>query len=180
MHTKNFGDVESIGDVFGIPEESGWCVARSDTLRNICRTNMMAVFDTCKMPSRPSRIEFEPETEIEALSAALDEDLGGLVQNLHELTSFFSTSATDQPKTHLPAPSQQLEARVAAILAKSTEATVADVPQTPFVDVFRVGSMSISDDEDEDESSSSESEMDPFSFDAPSVYRSAPNGFRLH
>lgn len=180
MHTKNFGDVESIADVFGIPEESGWCVARSDTLRNTCRTNMMAVFDTCKMPSRPSRIEFEPETEIEALSAALDEDLGGLVQNLHELTSFFSTSATDEPKTQLPAPSQQLEARVAAILAKSTEATVADVPQTPFVDVFRVGSMSISDDDDEAESSSSESEMDPFSFDAPSVYRSAPNGFRLH
>ena len=129
------------------------------------------------MPSRPSRIEFEPETETEVLSASLDEDLGGLVQNLHELTSFFSTSIADPGKTQLPAPSQQLEARVAAILAKSTEATVADVPQTPFVDVFRVGSMSLSD--DEDESSSSESEMDPFSFDTPSIH-SVPNGFRLH
>jgi len=104
MHTKMLGDVESIADVFGMPEESGWCVAQSEKLRHVCRTNMMAVFDTCKMPSRPSRIDFEPETEAEALSASLDDDLGGLVQNLHELTSFFSTSNGDRPKIEIPAP----------------------------------------------------------------------------
>ena len=180
MHTKMLGEVESVAEVFGMPEESGWCVARSASLRQVCRANMMAVFDTCKMPSRPSRIDFEPETEVEALSVSLDEDLGGLVQNLHELTSFFSNSNGDRPKVEIPAPSQQLEARVAAILAKSTEATGADVPETPFVDVFRVGSVYISDDEGEDDSSSSESEMDAFIFDSPTVYRSAPNGFRLH
>lgn len=180
MHTKMLGDVESVADVFGMPEESGWCVARSENLRHVCRTNMMAVFDTCKMPSRPSRIDFEPETEAEALSTSLDEDLGGLVQNLHELTSFFSNSNGDRPKAEIPAPSQQLEARVAAILAKSTEGAGPDVPDTPFVDVFRVGSTYISDEEDEDESSSGESETDAFIFDSPSVYRSAPNGFRLH
>jgi hypothetical protein len=179
MHSKMLGDVESVADVFGMPEESGWCVARSEALRQVCRANTMAVFDTCKMPSRPSRIDFEPETEAEALSSSLDDDLGGLVQNLHELTSFFSTSNGDRSKAEFPAPSQQLEARVAAILAKSTE-TTADVPETPFVDVFRIGSMTISEDEDEDESSSGESEMDAFIFDSPSVYRGAPNGFRMH
>jgi len=177
MHTKLLGDIESVADIFGMPEESGWCVARSENLRHICRTNMMAVFDTCKMPSRPSRIDFEPETEAEALSASLDEDLGGLVQNLHELTSYFSAPNGHRPKVELLAPSQQLEARVAAILAKSAEATGTDVPETPFVDVFRVGSTYIED--EEDEGSSSESEKDAFIFDSPSVYR-APNGFRLH
>jgi len=180
MHTKVLEDVESVADVFGMPEESGWCVAQSDTLRHVCRANMMAVFDTCKMPSRPSRIDFEPEAEGEALSTSLDDDLGGLVQNLHELTSFFSTSNGDRPKAEIPPPSQQLEARVAAILAKSTEATGVDVPETPFVDVFRVGGTSTSDDEDEDEASSNESEMDAFIFDSPSVYRNAPNNFQLH
>jgi len=139
----------------------------------------LAVFDTCKI-SRPSRIDFEPEIETGALSATMDEDLGGLVQNLHELTSYFSASNGDRPKGEIPVPSQQLEARVAAILAKSAEATGSDVPETPFVDVFRVSSAHISDDEDDDESlSSGESEMDAFIFDSPSVYR-APNGFRLH
>lgn len=186
MHTKSLGDVESVADVFGMPEESGWCIARSEKMRHICRSNTMAVFDTCKMPSRPSRIEFEPEIEVEtftaSLSAALDEDLGGLVQNLHELTSFFATSTpTNEVGGQMP-PSQQLEARVAAILAKSTDATGTDVPPTPFEDVFRVSTMSISDEDedDEDESSDGESEMDAFIFDSPSVYRSAPNGFRLH
>jgi len=103
-----------------------------------------------------------------------------LVQNLHELTSFFSNSNGDRPKAELPAPSQQLEARVAAILAKSAEGPGPDVPETPFVDVFRVGSIYDSDEDDDDESSSGESEIDAFIFDSPSVYRSAPNGFRLH
>ena len=181
MHIKTLGSVENHTEVFGMPEDSGWCVARSDALRQICRSNTMAVFDTCKMPSRPSRIEFEPEQESEtfsaSLSASLDEDLGGLVQNLHELTSFFSTSATTHHAMDpMPTPSQQLEARVAAILAKSTDMT--EVPQTPFEDVFRVNGMPTSDDEEDDSSSDGESEMDAFIFDSPSVYRSAPNGFR--
>ena len=183
MHIKTLGSVENHTEVFGMPEDSGWCVARSDALRQICRSNTMAVFDTCKMPSRPSRIEFEPEQESEtfsaSLSASLDEDLGGLVQNLHELTSFFSTSATTHHAMDpMPTPSQQLEARVAAILAKSTDMT--EVPQTPFEDVFRVNGMPTLDDEEDDSSSDGESEMDAFIFDSPSVYRSAPNGFRLH
>lgn len=179
MHMDALGGTESVADVFGRPEDSGWCVPRPDVVRRTCRSNLMAVFDTCKMPSRPSYIEFQPETETDVMSITIDDDLGGLVQNLHELTTFFSNPVNEKQRPQHGAPSQQLEARVAAILAKSTEPTIADMPYTPFVDVFRVGAMSTSDDEDEDDSSSGESEMDAFIFDSPEIYRSAPNGLQL-
>lgn len=165
--------------VFGVPEESGWCIVKADDLRQTCRTNVMAVFDTCAMSSRPSQIVFEPEVEALAVrKTEEEEDLGGLVQNLHDLTSFFQEV---KPPTSI-LPSRRLEARVAAILAKSTapEAVLeSDIPPTPFVDVFRVGSMSGSDDES-DEYSHSESDRDAFVFDTPGIYRSALNGSRLH
>ncbi|KAJ3788761.1 cell morphogenesis N-terminal-domain-containing protein [Lentinula aff. detonsa] len=178
MHSRTLPssqDVDSVATVFGVPEESGWSVVKADQVRDACRSNLEEVFDTCSMPTRPSRIEFEPE-EIEALAepSRVGEDLGGLVQNLHNLTTFFQ----DDIKTpmNLTVPNRRLEARVAAILAKSTASeTVMDIPSTPFVDVFRVAGMSS--DEDSDESSAnSDEELDAFYFDSPSVYRSAPNG----
>jgi hypothetical protein len=78
-------------------------------------------------------------------------------------------------------PNRRLEARVAAILAKSISSeAVTDVPQTPFRDVFRVGAMSPM--EESDEYSDTDSELDAFIFDSAvtSIYRSAPNGSRLH
>ena len=169
--------VDSVADIFGLPEESGWCVPRPDALREVCRSNVMAVFDTCKMPSRPSRIDFEPETL--GIPDSLEEDLGDLVQNLHELTTFFQEDEPSRVDLPMPMPSQQLEARVAAILAKSTLSDiVTDVPQTPFLDVFRVGDVPISDESDEE--SDTDSELDAFIFDSPSIYRPALNGSRLH
>jgi hypothetical protein len=183
MHSRSLTkDVNSVATVFGLPEPSGWCVVQSDTLRGTCRSNMMAVFDTCSMPSRPSRIDFEPEVEALASSSPLQEDLGGLVQNLHDLTTFFQE---DERSSEVPpvftVPNRRLEARVAAILAKSISSeAVTDVPQTPFRDVFRVGAMSPT--EESDEYSDTDSELDAFIFDSPatSIYRSAPNGSRLH
>ena len=150
-------NLESEADVFGVPLESGWSVPKPELAREICRTNVMAVFDTCKVPARPSRIDFEPEDLVMLSSESIqDEDLGDLVQNLHELSTFFQ-----EPSHHKqPMPNTRLEARVAAILAKSA----ADVPQTPFVDVFRVGSMDDYDDSDDD--SASDSGSDLFEYDA--------------
>jgi hypothetical protein len=167
MNTDRFlKDTNAAGEIFGVPEESGWCVAKPDSVREVCRSNVMAVFDTCKMPSRPSRIDFEPE--VEALADTTAEDLGGLVQNLHELTTFFQEDRP--PKVSVTVPSQQLEARVAAILAKSTATdAVTDAPPTPFLDVFRVESMSLSDDSEED--SDTDLDSDAFIFDSPSIYR---------
>ncbi|KAK0496297.1 cell morphogenesis N-terminal-domain-containing protein [Armillaria luteobubalina] len=180
MHARNLmKEDQSAAIVFGAPEDSGWCVAQADTVRETCRANMMGVFDTCSMPSRPSRIDFQPE-EVEALVARkpTEEDLGGLVQNLHDLTTFFQ----DEPSRPAPmsVPNRRLEARVAAILAKSTAPEViSDVPPTPFVDVFRVSAMEGSDD-DSNEFSDSDDEADAFIFDSPSVFHSVPNGSRYH
>ncbi|KAL0069649.1 Cell morphogenesis protein PAG1 [Marasmius tenuissimus] len=184
MHTRTLPapkEVDSVATVFGVPEESGWCVVKADEMRQACRANVEGVFDTCSMPSRPSRIEFEPE-EIEALASPTPveeeaEDLGGLVQNLHDLTTFFQHR---KPKLNLTStmPNTRLEARVAAILAKSTaHDTINDTPQTPFVDVFHVGAMSS--DEDSDTYSLDSESDDAFYFDSPSIYSSAPNGSRL-
>ncbi|KAF7304959.1 hypothetical protein MKEN_01210500 [Mycena kentingensis (nom. inval.)] len=176
LHARSLPkDVNSSATVFGVPEASGWCVAQVDAQRTTCRSNMMAVFDTCSMPSRPSRIDFEPELEALAASSPMQEDLGGLVQNLHDLTTFFQDDERSADMSGFAIPNRRLEARVAAILAKSISSeTVNDVPQTPFRDVFRVGAGSPA--EESDESSGSDSELDAFIFDSGSSYRSAPNG----
>jgi hypothetical protein len=172
---------DAVTEVFGVPEPSGWCIPRHDRQREICRVNVMAVFDTCKMPTRPSQIDFEPE--IERFVDPLEADLGDLVQNLHELSTYFqetqatissSPSSTTSPVgllVPLPKPNHQLEARVAAILAKSTDATIAaDSPQTPFVDVFSVGATNGDAhgfDDSDDDSDSSEFDADRFAYDHP-------------
>lgn len=175
--------VESVTDIFGIPGASGWCVARPERSQEICRSNIMAVFETCKVPSRPSQIHFEPE-DVERLAspAPSEDDLGGLVQNLHELSSFFqgdSSGAETVPAS--TEPSQQLEARVAAILAKSTESST-DIPQTPFIDVFRVDSAAASAFEQggSDDDTDFSSDSDAFVYDSPAVLRvmRSTNGFR--
>ena len=171
--------MNSIANVFGIPEESGWCVPRPDAVRESCRSNVMAVFDTCKVTSRPSRIVFEPETFVMPDEMdPMEDDLGGLVQNLHDLTTFFQEDSTSSLDLPVGMPNQQLEARVAAILAKSTSSEVTDVPPTPFLDVFRVGGAVDSDESDGD--TDTDSEMDAFVFDSQLSYRIAPNGAHLH
>ena len=166
--------VDTVASIFGLPEESGWCVARPDRLSDICQANVMAVFDTCKMSSRPSRIDFQPESE--SLASPMEDNLGDLVQNLHELTTFFQDDAPLKTQARAPVPSQQVEARVAAILAKSTSDLVIDVPQTPFLDVFRVG---VTSSDESDDESDTDSEPDAFVFDSPAVYRNAPKNSRF-
>lgn len=160
--SRNIG---SEADVFGVPLDSGWSIPKPELAREVCRTNVMAVFDTCKVPARPSRIDFEPEDLLMLSTQSVhDDDLGDLVQNLHELSTFFQ-----EPSPHKQSmPNTRLEARVAAILAKSAT----DAPQTPFVDVFRVGGLGDYDDSDDD--SASDSGSDLFEYDvAPTSMSSA-------
>lgn len=171
MHMQTLqNSAESLTTVFGIPEESGWCIAQVESQREVCRANVGAVFDTCSVPTRPSRIDFEPEVEALADVQPAEDDLGGLVNDLHELTSFFREAphriVTKAPLT----PNRRLEARVAAILAKSTApSTVTDIPQTPFVDVFRVGNGSSAFNDEFEDDSESDSEDDAFIFDTPNI-----------
>lgn len=164
LHNHLQADVkefESVAEIFGIPQDSGWCVPQASALRETCRSNVGAVFDMCnlKVPTRPSHIDFHPEDMIGLSDDADDDDLGDMVQNLHELSSFFR----EMP---MAGHTRQLEARVAAILAKSSD-SMTDIPQTPFVDVFDV--TSVSSYEDSDDASDSDTESNLFEFDSPAI-----------
>jgi len=160
MHFRTFPVVsdpnpESIPTVFGVPEDSGWCIARADVVRATCRANVLAVFDTCSVQTRPSHIEFEPEVEaLASIKTSLADDLGNIVQNLHELTNYPSTSEPNVPT----------QARAAAILDKSTAPDSITDPETPFLDVFNVGGIDHT--EDSDEYSDSDSDIDAPVFDS--------------
>ena len=66
-------------------------------------------------------------------------------------------------------PSRKLEARVAAILAKSTAVdTINDVPQTPFLDVFEV--RHTNDSVESTHETDTDSDEDAFVFDSPLSY----------
>ena len=155
--TANAREVESVAEIFGITEDSGWCVPRLQARRESCRANIGAVCDLHKTPSRPSQITFHEEDVLPLAEQPLADNLGDLVQNLHELSSFF------QDDSHvLAVPNRQLEARVAAILAKSADTNAE--PQTPFTDVFDAATSSSSGVSDEDDWSS-DAESDLFEFD---------------
>lgn len=159
------------GEIFGVPEDSGWCIPRVKSRRSICRNNMLTVAQTCTGALRPSYIDLETRSQIISFSDPLDEDLGVLVQDLHELSEFFQNT---KPRPRILVPSQQLEDRVASIIARSTDDSN-DAPQTPFTDVFHIGKPNdYSDDSGDD--SGSDSELDAFIYDSPTFYQSAPNG----
>ncbi|EED84948.1 predicted protein [Postia placenta Mad-698-R] len=156
-------EVESVAEVFGIPQESGWCVPRSGAVRDICRSNIFALTDSYDTSSSTSHLSFHPEPEEdEADDADPYDDLGDMVQNLHELSSFFQE---ENSVAALPHP--QLEARVAAILAKSRD-VAQELPQTSFVGVFDVGKANAYEDSDE---SDYDSGSDLFEFDSPAILR---------
>ncbi|KAF6757763.1 cell morphogenesis N-terminal-domain-containing protein [Ephemerocybe angulata] len=130
--------------------------------------NVIAVFDTCSVPTRPSRIDFEPEVEA----------LASIKTPNSELMQVHQTPV-------VPIPTRRLEARVAAILAKSTAPDfVSDMPQTPFIDVFRIGSggeEGLVREEESEEDTDSDSDADSFIFDSvTSPRRPAVNGSSYH
>jgi hypothetical protein len=49
-HLRGFG--ENAGEVFGTPEESGWCIARLEEQSASARQNALAVFETCPVGAR--------------------------------------------------------------------------------------------------------------------------------
>ncbi|KAF9561441.1 hypothetical protein CPC08DRAFT_817717 [Agrocybe pediades] len=174
-------DPDSVTTVFGVPEPSGWSIAQADVLRETCQQNVMAVFDTCSVPNRPSRIDFEPEVEaLASIKTPLADDLNGLVNNIHELSSFLNTGPSLK-RNGSTNPTRRLEARVAAILAKSTNPdSITDTPQTPFLDVFNVGGIDNNGGDDSDEYSDNDSDTDAFIFDSLHARRNAPNGQHYH
>lgn len=81
-------EVESVAEVFGIPQQSGWCVPRSGARRDICRSNLSAVVNSSPSSSRLSPVIFQPEDTSSLIDDTFEDELGDMVQNLHELSSF--------------------------------------------------------------------------------------------
>ena len=166
-------EVESVAEIFGIPQESGWCVPRSDALRKTCKHNLYALRHVVHPhdPNQPlthhDYSEMTPSYEDVA-----EDDLGEMVQNLHELSAFFK-----EERAAVPDANRQLEARVAAILAKSTDAT-SDVPQTPFADVFDVDAVEPASPYEDSDDSDYDTSSDLFEFDSPSISRFTSNTSR--
>ncbi|KAF5336607.1 hypothetical protein D9611_006456 [Ephemerocybe angulata] len=188
MKQQQQQEADSVTIVFGTPEESGWSIAQADTLREACRGNVIAVFDTCSVPTRPSRIDFEPEVEaLASIKTPVADDPNGVIRNFQDLNSMFQNSELMQVHQTpvVPIPTRRLEARVAAILAKSTAPDfVSDMPQTPFIDVFRIGSGGeerLVREEESEEDTDSDSDADSFIFDSvTSPRRPAVNGSSYH
>ncbi|KAI6121957.1 cell morphogenesis N-terminal-domain-containing protein [Pisolithus sp. B1] len=162
------------GEVFGVPEESGWSVPHIDARRTEYRHNLYAVAQTCIGSWRPSLVRLESRGNIVSFADGLDEDLGILVQDLHDLSEFFQNSRSHQ---QVLLPSQQLEERVASIIARST-GEPDDAPHTPFADAFQIGNLHYFSDDSADDSES-ESEMDAFVFDSLAYHRDGQNGTHL-
>ncbi|KAH9835250.1 cell morphogenesis N-terminal-domain-containing protein [Rhodofomes roseus] len=161
-------EVESVAEIFGIPQESGWCVPRSDALRKTCKQNLYALRLVVHPhdPDQPlSQTEYPQMTPPYDEQLHQEDDLGEMVQNLHELSAFFKEERSAAPDAN-----RQLEARVAAILAKSTDAT-GDIPQTPFADVFDVDAVEPASPYEDSDDSDYDTSSDLFEFDSPSISR---------
>lgn len=94
MHSRTLPgskDVDSVATVFGVPEESGWSVVKADEVREACRFNLVEVFDTCSMPSRPSLlIELSSESSSDDIPVTRKTSTNGV-----EGTSMIVSGAVD-------------------------------------------------------------------------------------
>ncbi|KAG8901572.1 Cell morphogenesis protein PAG1 [Tulasnella sp. 408] len=127
MHLPGNAPTDVTGEIFGPPSESGWCIAKIEEVRDICRHNLLAVY-TPYQPSIPigpiSVIMFDEEEE-EGLEEGVEITLpprelvpdeasvANLVNTLHDLGEFFQA---DEPT---PPVASNVEERVALILNRS-------------------------------------------------------------
>lgn len=123
---------EPAGAVFGVPSESGWCIARPAQTTQETRTNVLLTYDMCRMP-RPSMLIFEPEPagagagaegEGEGEDLSQENELGELLGRLAGLNSYFKEPGVE--------PSEEALHRAQAILSKSSHPEL--VPETPLAD----------------------------------------------
>lgn len=131
------------GAVFGVPTETGWCIAQPEKMAQDTRLNILSTYDMCRMP-RPSLLIFEPEPEPPAEYGyngygydTIDDDLGDLLGRLAGLNSYFKDK--DQGAQAPEEPSEEVLQRAQAILSKSILNSghldnESGIPETPIVD----------------------------------------------
>jgi hypothetical protein len=126
---------------FGPSLDSNPSLTEAHRVTSTIRANIMAVFDTCKMPERPSVLFFEQEeTSSQSRGSRRTHtskaSLGQLLSNLHDLNNYFQEDE----------PNQEAETKVQAILERSLASKLkrssasseefALEPPTPFIGLF--------------------------------------------
>lgn len=139
MHIRSSRELEENLVVFGMPETSGWCVAKPLEMSALCRRNVQALYESLSITAsaRPVTMAFsvalngisaqDALNNPDAFGAYGDDDLGDLVSQLNDLNSFFTSAGPiPEPIAVSPAPSpapvmfqNEVERRVAAILSRS-------------------------------------------------------------
>lgn len=127
MHLPGNSPTDVTGEIFGLPAESGWCIAKIEEVKDICRHNLLAVYTTYQpsVPIGPVSVIMFDEDEEGALDEGVEITLpprelvsdeasvANLVNTLHDLGEFFQS---DEPP---PPVSSNVEERVALILNRS-------------------------------------------------------------
>ncbi|KAG9125716.1 Cell morphogenesis protein PAG1 [Ceratobasidium sp. 392] len=120
MHIRSSRELEENLVVFGMPEPSGWCVARPQEMSTLCRNNVQALYESLSMTAsaRPVTMAFSVALNGMAASEGMtgmngfgmdtgmgtgmgmddDDDLGNLVSQLNDLNSFFTATADAAPE----------------------------------------------------------------------------------
>ncbi|KAG8806517.1 Cell morphogenesis protein PAG1, partial [Serendipita sp. 399] len=111
------------------PSDSGWFISNKEERAEMCRTNTLAVFDTCRPNNRPSVINFEPEARSHLAATdntyfSLDDPttLGNLVTTLNDLNKFFQTENANYvplQRSRSTRDTQEAHNRAAEILSRS-------------------------------------------------------------
>lgn len=117
--------------IFGIPDDTGWCVADpqgSSLATRRALSDVIDAFATAAPTRRPSIVEFASEwhdegdngieTQSQSDVAETNESFGDLVSALHNLSDFFGQDS-GSPNSRISSPLTPSNARVAAILSRS-------------------------------------------------------------
>jgi hypothetical protein len=111
--------------VFGVPTDSGWAVPMPEERIHMCRSNILAVYDTCKPNNRPSMVTFEPETRNRLATQSFfpvqnPTSLGDLVSTLNDLNNFFQKDDVHlKPNSSTGLGRADSKRRVAEIVSRS-------------------------------------------------------------
>ncbi|KAG8758091.1 Cell morphogenesis protein PAG1, partial [Ceratobasidium sp. 428] len=128
MHIRSSRELEENLVVFGMPEPSGWCVARPQEMATLCRNNVQALYESLSMTASARPVTMAFSVALNGMSGPEgmngmdgfgmdvglglglgmedDDDLGNLVSQLNDLNSFFTATAdaVPEPISISPAP----------------------------------------------------------------------------
>ncbi|MBW0481985.1 hypothetical protein O181_021700 [Austropuccinia psidii MF-1] len=140
---NNFTEEGLLKNVFGTPDETGWCVPNPQDTMKLTRSKLTDVANTFTMSfisenlTRPIPVEFTHEwnhevdqsldVQTQSDFAETNESFGDMVSTLHDLSDFFGQDSSNS-SSQISSPLNPSSARVAAILSRSLSKRRANRP----------------------------------------------------